>query len=425
MPSMKLTQLAVDRLGPPKSGRVEYFDSVLPSFGLRIAATGSRSWIVFYRINGKQRRYTIGTVAKIPKVDEARKRAREILQEVARGADPAEAKAEAQAVKPPPREPDTVEQVADQFIERYARLHNRAWAEQRRTLQNHIVSRWGERDIATITRREIIELMDDLADKGFTVAPRRVLATVRVMFRWAVERDIISASPVVNIQPPGKEVERDRVLSDDELLRVWNAAETLGPIGGGFIRLLALLGQRRDEVATMQWRDIDFERPVYEDRGGQQVKVGTEAVWTLPRARTKGDRQHEVPLPPLAVEILTSLPRFERGGYVFTTTRGEKPISGYSKLKAKLDKASGIETDWRLHDLRRTAGTGMASLGIAPGTISRVLNHKEGGVTKIYNRYGYLPEKRHALATWARKVESLVRPAQGNVVDLAKTAERQ
>jgi integrase len=122
-----------------------------------------------------------------------------------------------------------------------------------------------------------------------------------------------------------------------------------------------------------------------------------------------------VPLSPAVIEELTALPR--TGTYVFSSTRGERPISGYSKIKARAEKLAGFD-DWRIHDLRRTAGTGMARAGTAVSTISRVLNHKEGGVTKIYNRYSYLDEKRHALETWARKVGSLVRPGADNVVPL-------
>ncbi len=163
-----------------------------------------------------------------------------------------------------------------------------------------------------------------------------------------------------------------------------------------------LTGQRRDEIATVRWDHLDFDN----------------RVWTIPREETKGDRTHEVPLSPLVLEVLTSLPRL--GEFIFTTL-GDRPISGYSKIKNRADKLTGIE-DWRFHDLRRTLGTGLARLGIATSTISRILNHKEGGVTKIYNRYGYMPEKRIALETWAQKIESLIRPAPANMVELRQAA---
>jgi integrase len=377
-----------------KSGRQEFFDTHLPGFGLRIAESGHKAWVVFYRIGGKQRRYTIGTLATHPKVDQARERAREILRDVERGVDPTVAKAI------PTLKAETVETLAALFIERYAKPKNRSWQGTERTLALHVLPRWGSRDAAAITRRDVLALMDALVDGGLPVGANRVLAAIRKMFGWAVERDILPTSPAVNVRAPGKEVERDRVLSDRELTKIWRAAEIIGGIPGGFFKTLILTAQRRDEVATMRWSDLDLQA----------------RVWTLPRKSTKGDRSHEVPLTSLAVEVLTALPR--TGDYVFSRIRPgkagaeaetqptQRPISGYSRMKATIAKAAGFN-DWRIHDFRRTAGTGMARLGIAVSTISRVLNHKEGGITKIYNRYSYLDEKRHALDIWAEKLEGL------------------
>lgn len=442
VPTIRLTQAAVDKISPPKVGREEHFDNHLPGFGLRVSKTGAKSWVVFYRVAGKQRRYTIGTLGKYPKVEDARARAREIQQAAERGIDLAAEKAATAS-----QQPDTVAAVATLFIERYAKPKNRSWRTTEQRLLSHVVPKWGTRDILSITRRDMIELLDGMVDAGKPIAANRALAAVRKMFNWAVERDIIKVSPIANVQAPGNEVSRERVLTDDELSRVYAAAERDGGITGAFIRALVLTGQRRTEVATMRWADVDFAKN----------------VWTLPQTATKADRTHEVPLAPAVVSLLTALPR--TGGYVFTSrghrrkpgqpiagdrlTDRDRPISGYGKIKAKLDKkvaelakedgksqgqlpaepgredappaddgGAGTQADWRFHDLRRTAGTGMARLGIAVSTISRVLNHKEGGVTQIYNRYSYLDEKRRALETWARHVESLVRPAEGNVVEL-------
>ena len=142
----------------------------------------------------------------------------------------------------------------------------------------------------------------------------------------------------------------------------------------------------------MRWADIDLEA----------------GVWTLPRELTKAGRSHEVPLSPLALSILETVPRFA-GPHVFTSTSGQRPVSGFSRMKRRVDALASVE-NWRLHDLRRTAGTNMAKLGVPVFVISRVMNHAEGGVTKIYARASYLNEKRHALETWAAKLESLVSP---------------
>jgi len=402
MARIRLTQAAVEKVRPPADGRIELFDTHLPGFGLRVSAGGHKAWVLFYRVGKRQRRYTVGTFAALPKVEDARERARELLRDVARGIDPADATA---AEPPPP--PVTVRALAADFIERHAKPRNRTWRGTERILALHVLPTWGERAVGGITRRDVRDLLDRLADQGHPVVANRVLAAVRKMFNWAVEREALPAAPTAGVKAPGKETQRERVLDDAELRAVWRAAEGVGGVAGAFVRLLILTGQRRDEVARMRWVDLDLDK----------------RVWTLPREMTKADRTHEVPLAPLAVEVLGTLPR--SGDYAISTTGGRRPISGYSKVKARVDKL--VEADqgepisgWRFHDLRRTAGTGLARLGIPTSTISRVLNHKEGGVTRIYNRYGYLEEKRHALEAWARHVELLVGLAPDNVVELKR-----
>jgi integrase len=421
MPKIRLTQEAVDKRRPPATGRVDLFDRHLPSFGLRVGAGGHKAWFVFYRVGKLQRRYTIGTVKTIPGVVEARELARAVLRDVDRGIDPAIARD-----APPPAPPLTVKELAADFIDRYAKPRNRSWHTTERVLALHVLPTWGSRDAASIARRDVHELLDRLVARGNPVVANRTLAAVRKMFNWAVEREILPASPAFSVKAPGQEVERDRVLDDDDLATVWRAAERLGGVAGAFVQLMVLTGQRRNEVAGMRWADVDLEKK----------------LWTLPRQRTKADRSHEVPLSDLAMAVLTGLPR--KGTYVLTSrgfrqvpgkhaapdrlTDRDRPIGAYSKIKKTLD-AKIVEilaedaaeqgmTGWRFHDLRRSAATGMARLGVPIFTISRILNHAEGGVTRLYARYSYVDEKRHALDAWARHVEGLVRPTPDNVVIL-------
>lgn len=412
MPTKKLTQLTVDRIAIPKAGRVETWDSQLPGFGLRVAASGHKSWVAMYRVGGKLQRFTIGTVDQYPKVETARERARQVMHDARAGIDPAAVKKAARVAKAIEASEDanTVRAVAARFVELYCRPNNRSWREAERTLNNHVVARWGDRPMASITTADVFQLLDSLVIGGHKIAANRVLAAMRKMCAWAVERQIIASSPAKGISAPSEETERDRVLTDDELLRVWRAAEIIGGMAGPFVQTLILLAQRRDETAGMRWSDLDLQ----------------SAIWTIPSKTTKAGRTHLVPLPGPAVEILRRLPRLGDCEFVFTTD-SKHPISGYSKIKDRIEGLAKIErllpdgvrqNDWRFHDLRRTAATGMGDLGIAGSIISKILNHKEGGITKIYNRSEQLPERRHALETWARHVQSLVEPSGGNVVEL-------
>jgi integrase len=407
MPKRKLTAAAVEKVGAPNKGRIEYFDTVLPGFALRITDKGSKSWVLFYRIGGRQRRLTIGKYPAFELAD-ARTEAREALRLVEKGQDPALVKAEAKRVL---QHPDTIEAVVSKFIERHAKPNNKTWREVQLMFRHHVLPDWGKRDIRSITRRDVIDLIDDVTDRTSPVRANRILANVRKLFGWAVERDIIGASPVTGVKPPGKERERDRVLSDQEIRAVWEACgdgeKGIGWPFGPFTRMLLVTAQRRDEVAHMKWADIDFEN----------------SNWSLPREITKADRSHDVPLSPLALDILTNIPRI--GPFVFMSGReprlakGPKPISGFGKAKTVIDRKSGV-INWRYHDLRRTAGTNMARHGIPVFTISRVLNHAEGGVTKIYARHSYFAEKRHALDAWAQALGSIVRPGGDNVILMSR-----
>ena len=393
-PRKTLTHLRVKRLEPPKVGQVDHFDAALPGFALRVTTKGHKSWVLFYRIGGRQRRFTIGSYPAI-ELAEAREEAREAIRQVAKGIDPATVRAQQKAKAE--RQPDTFAAVADLFVKRYAKPKTRSWRETERIFEKYVNTEWRKREIHGIARRDVIDLLDRVMDRNGPYMANRVLAAVRKLFNWCLERGILDVTPVANVKAPGHETERDRVLSDDELKALWETWDNQRWPFGPFFQLLLVTAQRRGEVAQMRWADINFE----------------ERVWTLPREMTKGDRSHEVPLSSMAMDILGSLPRL--GDYVFAGRKDGRPISGFSRAKKRCDTLSGIG-GWRLHDLRRSAGTNMAKLEIAVSTISRVMNHKEGGVTKIYDRHSYLPEKRRALETWSRKLASIIRPGDDDRV---------
>jgi integrase len=256
-----------------------------------------------------------------------------------------------------------------------------------------MISRRG-RSVSRLYTLPSVFAFDRVVDAGAPIAANRVLAATRKLFNWLLARDLITASPCAGVKPPTGERSRDRVLDDKELRAVWLAAEEIGWPFGAMVKTLVLTGQRRDEVARMEWSEIDFG----------------DKLWTLPRERVKNDEKHEVLLSDAAIAVLKSVPRIAGSRYVFTTN-GEAPSSGYSKGKRRLDALlSSDMPPWRLHDLRRTTASGMARLGINLPVIEKVLNHASGsfaGIVGVYQKHEFSEEKRRALDAWGGFVAGL------------------
>jgi len=376
----RLTNKFLEKNIKAPKGQDEYYDKTFPGFAVRIGISGRKSFTLMYRYGGKAKRLTLGRYPKDSLAD-AKDKARNALNEVEKGNDPALIK---KAVK---EKRLTFKQLSDQYIERHAKRHKRTWRGDQSIIENKL-NKWHERNADSITRQDVISVFENLVDHDKPVMANRTLALIRYLFKWGTEKGLISVSPVVNIKRE-PERERDRVLSDDEIKSLWAAFGVMGYPFGDCFKLLLILGQRRGETAGMEKPNVNLK----------------DALWTLPARVTKSKRSHECPLSDLAIEIIQGMPDIE--GDYFLTTTGRSPISGFSVAKAELDKLSKV-TDWRLHDLRRTVGTNLARLGIADSTISRVLNHEEGGVTRIYKRYSYLPEKREALDMWAERLKGII-----------------
>ncbi len=374
---------------------------------------GGRSWAVRYRHGGAPRKLTIGSYPMLG-LGEAREAARDALQAVSKGADPAAQKVAKRREAAVGADRDLVKNVVAEFLNRHVKA-NKSRAEVERMFKHDVLPKWGERRIQDITRRDVIELMDGLVDRGIGPMANRVFSIIRKLFNWAIGRDIIMVSPCAGIRPPVPEVSRDRILSDDEIRWFWRAADRAGPPFGPLFKMLLLTGQRLSEVGDMTHGE-------FRDR-----------LWAIPKERVKNGAAHDVPLSDPALEVLASVPRISgRPGYIFTTT-GKTPVSGFSRAKANLDKAmlaiareevgEGVTVPpWRLHDLRRTAASGMARLGINLPVIEKVLNHSSGsfaGIVGVYQRHSFADEKRRALEAWGSFVEQIVsgEPA-GNVVAL-------
>ena len=382
-----LTDLLLRKLKGTEK-RIEVWDAKLPGFGVRIAPSGTKSFILLYRFRGQPRRLTLGRYPVLG-LAEARDLAKEALNQVARGIDPSQGEEQG---------PDTY--LFGEMVEEFVRLHcerrnrERTREETARILRADFLSRWKRRDIRDIGRKDIVEALDAIMERGAPIAANNALAAIRKFFNWCFERGVIAVSPCNGIKKPAKSQTRDRVLSDEELRAIWRASDTIGYPYGALVQLLMLTGQRRTEVATMRWRDIDLP----------------SGVWTIPAELTKNGKPHLVPFSTLALARLASLPRLHEL-FVFPARGNEKStFSGFSKLKAKTDRLSQVQ-GWTLHDLRRSAATHMGRLGVAPHVVERILNHESGsfrGVAGVYNRFQYLPEMREGLERWARHVEELV-----------------
>ena len=362
--------------------------------------SGARGWACRYRraSDGKPRKLTVGSWPLIP-LAEAREKARAALRTAAEGGDPAGDKRRRRETE----DSRAFQAVLERFITRGCGQH-RTQAETRRMLTREVLPYWRGRTVDSLTRADVTDVLYRITDRGSLVQANRVFGRLRRLFRWASETGAIEASPMASLRRPAVELERERVLSDDELRAVWRACDAIGWPFGRAMQLLILTAQRRDEVALAEWSEIDLDG----------------AMWTIPGCRMKNGEAHVVPLAPAAIDMLQSAPKFAGCSYVLTA-RPPKPIAGFSKAKARIDALSGV-TGWKFHDLRRTAATGMARLGVAPHVADRVLGHKQGtirGVAKIYNRHAYLDERREALCRWAAFVEAM---AKDTVVPLARRA---
>jgi integrase len=417
MPRRKLTDMFVERVKVPARGRVEYFDAAFPGLALRVTDAGGKSWCAFYRFNGRLRRFTIGRYPAI-KPAQARREAQAALERVRAGIDPAQEKRLRRDVRTP--EIDTFGSLVNDYLERHVRQNNRAstFRKAKQDLEHDALRTWRNRPIGSIARGDVIDLIDRIIARGATVQANRSLARLRALFNWAIEKDRLTASPLARMKLPTQERSRDRVLGDDEMRWLWQACDNVGWPFGPLVKLLMLTAQRRDEVANLAWEEIDL----------------VKRAWTIPRHKAKNGRAHEVSLSGATVAVIGSLPHIG-DGLVFTTT-GDTAVSGFSRSKRRLDAAMlaakraeiGLRKgdaipNWTLHDLRRTATTGMARLGFPPHVVEKVLNHASGtirGVAAVYNRFAYAEERRAALEAWGRYVSDRVAPDQPtNVITLA------
>jgi integrase len=379
-----LTDAAVKRLKPPADGQIEVFDQGYPGLALRLSYGGSKAWVYFYRnAAGKLRRYTLGAYPSLS-LAEARTEWRKAREAVSMGRDPA---------KDRKRQTGATEfaAVLAEWLKR-DQGENRSHDQVKRMIDNDVLPAWKGRDISTIGRRDVLDIIDRVVDRGAPVLARRLHAHLHRLFRWSVGRGIIEANPMADLPKPGSENPRERVLSDAELKAVWSAANDIGWPFGQVVQLLILTGARRSEIGRLQWAEI----------GDGRIHLSGE--------RTKNGEPHTIPLSKPALAITTEMPKVEDTDYVFTVT-GKAPFSNWSKDIEKIRAAAGLDQPWTLHDLRRTVATGLQRLGSSLQVIEAVLGHVSGsraGIVGTYQRHSFAKEKADALEAWGAHVEELI-----------------
>lgn len=392
----KLTDTLIQKRKAPAAGREEIFDTQVQGFGVRVGQR-DRAFFFIRRVNGEKTRFSLGQYPAVT-LSEARAQAHDILNRVKRGEDPREQTRLNKELQNE-RAENTFSKIAARFITEYCEgkktpLRARTIQGYRWALLGEPTAAWGSRPLTSITDRDVVRVIDNYEQQGKFGAARLFHTYLRKFFNWSSGKRLIDGNPVKGValaSEPG-DFKRSRVLSTTELRKVLEAAKKLGNPANAFVGLLILCGQRRNETSLAKWSHLQLN--------------GDAPVWSIPPENSKNNLAHDVPLPKEVVALLKSLHIL--GEFVFTSD-GRKPISGFSKIKTKVDKLladSGI-SPWTFHDLRRSCATGMADLGIAPHIIEAILNHVSGaksGVAGLYNRSKYDIERGEALTKWARHI---------------------
>jgi len=388
---------------PSRPNQVDYWDKSLPGFGLRISYNGRKSWVVMYRCNAVKGRLTLGRFDLMPLAD-AREKARIALKKAADGFDPA-------ASKERDREAPTFVQLADRYIEEYAKARKRTWKKDKRLLEKNLIPALGRRKAQMITRAELRAELNRIKNRPAPIEANRTHEVVRKLYNWAVDEEILTENPAFKLPKPADEVSRERTLTPDEIQAFWQALETARPIVRGVFRMMLLGVQRRNEVTRMRWPDLDRR----------------ENWWNLPAEFTKTKRPYRVPFTPLMLEIIREIEELKLDPiWVFPRTNGGGPVpeTNVTRPFRTLIKNAGI-AHFVPHDLLHTATSHMTAMGISEFDVGKVRHHTSRDSktsTSRYNHYQYDREKRRALDLWNARLLDIVtgKSPTSNVVELAR-----
>jgi integrase len=408
---MKFTDRSIDALKTKKQ-RYEIWEDGRTGFGVRVSPKGTKSWLYMYRFGGKARRMTLGTYPQVGLAD-ANVKAAVAKRKLKEGRDPGLELVQARQVE---RQAATVEDLVQEYLKRHAIPNKRSAKEDRRCLEKDVLPYWGNRKAKSITRRDVIVLLDRIVDRGSPIMANRTLAVARRMFRFAVDRDVVSQNPFLGIRKPATETTRDRILRETEIKVFWHGLEDarMPESVRLALKLLLVTVQRRGEVVEAAWSEFDLPN----------------RLWTIGGERTKNGRPHTVALSDLTMKLLARIRELSGDSeWLFPSPRLENRSIDRRGINHRLTEnleRIGL-SNLRPHDLRRTGASQMTAMGIPRLVVSKILNHADREITGVYDRHTYDAEKRHALESWAAHLEGILsgKPKADNVVPMAKVAEAQ
>ncbi len=401
---MRFTHRGIQKLRP-RAERYIIWKQNGDGLGIRVSSAGRKTFIFMYRFNGRPRMMTLGVYGQGPSrlsladAHEKHAQARKLLE---RGIDPGEKAVEANQAA---QRAATVADLVVAYLEKHAKPKKRSWREDERILNKDVVPRWGRRKARDITRRDVIALLDDIVDRGAPIQANHTFAVIRRMFRFGVAKDLIPDTPCVGIEAPAKSHQRDRVLSEEEIRTFWSHLDEARVTKETrlALKLMLITAQRKSELLSAEWVHFDLEG----------------RWWTIPAENAKNGLPHRVPLSNEAMAILEELRPNSGGSRWLFPSRADQPLTGSGLANAIRTVFRNKIDNFTPHDLRRTAASCMTSGGISRLVVGKVLNHAERGVTAVYDRHSYDPEKRQALEAWDRKLEAiLTKTPSSNVLEL-------
>ncbi len=425
MPRKTLTDRYLKSLKPARNGKPydADTDAIVPGLVPRVMGSGQITFVLVARYPGSSHptRRALGGYGELS-LEQARSKARLWLGLIHQGIDP-KVKEEEQRRAELRKQEHSFILVAEEYFAHIKRQKQRRAHVVERDLRREFIERWNSRPITSIGPDDVAAIIREVLARGARHQARNLLAYVRSLFEWVIASRAygVENNPCDRLKPKaliGTFKPRERTLTNDEVRAFWRATSRLGYPFGPMFCLLALTGQRRDQAAGARWREFDL----------------SEKLWKMPQERHKSGSMHWLPLSDAAVALLRELPRFQRGDYVFSTTFGTKPPSGFSKAKARLDRLmlEELRTDhgdaaqlpeWVIHDLRRVVRSALSALRIPDTVAEMVIGHGRKGIQRVYDQHRFVDEMREALDLWANRLRDIVEPPPANVVKMREVAQ--